>query len=76
MAFSNDGRTLASCGFGGVVKLWCLPARREAATLLQGVQDLTLVAFAPDDCTLITGGWADPVRIFRAPTLAETDATR
>jgi hypothetical protein len=76
VAFSHDGRSLASCSYGGVVKLWCLPARREVATLVQGVQDLTFVAFAPDDSAVITGGWADPVRIVRAPSLAETTASR
>lgn len=76
VAFSQDGRTLASCGAGGVLKLWNRATRREVATLLRGAQDLTFVAFGPGDNMLITGGWADPVRIFRAPSLAEADAGR
>jgi WD40 repeat protein len=72
VAFSPDGRTLASCA-GGVVKLWCWPARREVATLLRAETRFRFVAFTPDGNTLLGGNWAGQLHLWRVPTLADTD---
>ncbi|MEK7677161.1 MAG: WD40 repeat domain-containing protein [Verrucomicrobiota bacterium] len=71
VAFSPDGRTLASTGGDGSLKLWHLPTRREVATLLESGA-VGPVAFSPDG-TLLIAGVRDEVRIWRAPTLAEID---
>ena len=71
VAFSPDGRTLASCGSG--VKLWSLPARREVATVTTEDPGFNFVAFTPDGNALLAGDWSGRVRIWRVPTLAEID---
>lgn len=64
VAFSPDG--------DGSVKLWHLPTRREVATLPESGA-AGPVAFSPDGALLLVGV-RDEVRVFRAATLAETDA--
>jgi serine/threonine protein kinase/WD40 repeat protein len=71
VAFSPDGKTLASTGGDGSLKLWHLPTRREVATLLE-TGAVGPVAFSPDGSLLIVG-LADQVRIFRTRTLSEID---
>lgn len=70
-SFSPDGKTLASTGGDGSLKLWHLPTQREVATLLE-TGAVGPVAFSPDGSFLIVG-LEDDVRIFRAPTLVEID---
>lgn len=71
VSFSPDGKTLASTGGDGSLKLWHLPTRREVATLLE-TGAVGPVTFSPDGSLLIVG-LEDDVRIFRAPTLVEID---
>ena len=63
-AFSPDGRTLASTGADGSLKLWHLPTLREVATLLEG-QAVGPVAFTSDGTQLLVG-LSTEVKIFRA----------
>ncbi|MEK7675335.1 MAG: protein kinase [Verrucomicrobiota bacterium] len=74
VAFSPDGKTLASTGGDGSLKLWHLPTRREVATLLE-TGAMGPVTFSPDGSLLIVG-LGDQVRIFRTRTLAEIDRER
>jgi WD40 repeat protein len=57
LAFSPDGRTLASGGDDGKVFLWEVASRRRRGAPLRG-HDLgvTSVAFSPDGTTLASGG--------------------
>ncbi len=63
LAFSPDGRTLASFA-GGTLKLWTLPARREVTTLARGA-DYRQLIFSPDGRTLLAGGWNGTLRVWR-----------
>ena len=70
VAFSPDGKTLASTGGDGSVRLWHLATQRELATLYES--GASSVAFSPDGSALFVG-FDDEVAVLSAPTLADID---
>jgi WD40 repeat protein len=56
VAFSPDGRTLASGGWDGTVRLWSVPVAQEVLTLAGHKGKVTALAFAPDGTALVSGG--------------------
>src|SRR5262249_58120351 len=54
LAFTADGRRLASCGIDGTARIWDAAAGREVA-LLQHRGPLWTMALSRDDTTLATG---------------------
>jgi WD40 repeat protein len=67
VAFSPDGKTIATSGVDGVVKIWDAVSRREVLTLKWGAQPVTSVtsiAFSPDGRALAVASADNTVRLW------------
>jgi RNA polymerase sigma factor (sigma-70 family) len=56
VAFSPDGKLIASCGDGPTVRLWDAATLRQCAALTHPTQSVYCVAFSPDGKILAAGG--------------------
>ncbi len=74
VAFSRDGRTLASSADDGTIKLWNLASMQEAATLHGHEGAVSGLAFSLDGNYLASAG-GGAVRLWKAPTFEEISAT-
>src|SRR5262249_18086016 len=76
VAFSPDGRTLASASADQTVKLWDVQSRKEIKTL-EGHKDYVLsVAFSPDGRTLASASGDRTVRLWTGASDEDIDAFR
>jgi WD40 repeat protein len=68
VAFSNDGRVLASAGNDSTIRIWDTVTHRELNTIRGHSGSVLAVAYSPDGRTLASAGADRTVRIWEAAT--------
>jgi WD40 repeat protein/serine/threonine protein kinase len=64
VAFSPDGKRLASAGFDSVVKIWDMTQRKEMGNLEAHKDIVTCLAFSPDGQHLASAGFDNLVKVW------------
>jgi WD40 repeat protein len=64
VAFSPDGKTLASGSRDSTIKLWDIGTSKVLTTLSAHRGEVSSVAFSPDGKTLASGSWDSTIRLW------------
>ncbi|MGV3724604.1 MAG: WD40 repeat domain-containing protein, partial [Actinomycetota bacterium] len=68
LAWSADGKRLATASFDKTVKVWDFPAGTATLTLKDHTDAVLAVAFSPDGAILASGGRDHSIKLFDAAT--------
>jgi hypothetical protein len=67
-AFSGDGKTLLTAGYGGAARLWDIGSSKEVMRIETGAELLRCVAVSPHGRSIVTGSDSGGVRIWDVGT--------
>ncbi|MBL9126192.1 MAG: hypothetical protein JNL97_01035, partial [Verrucomicrobiales bacterium] len=76
LAFSPDGRNLATAGADQLIRIWDVASRRQTASLRGHLLEVNALAWSPDGSTLVSGSKDGSLLVWDAKDPTERPAYR